>query len=103
MSIYDISYKHNIYNDRYIIENTIFIITILPLPEQKKKIYIEMVLKYYYEYTSNINYNPSINKHLETNIKAINYLEVLPLLVHKIQTMQKEIDELKALIKTSKQ
>ena len=53
--------------------------------------------------TSNINYNPSINKHLETNIKAINYLEVLPLLVHKIQTMQKEIDELKALIKTSKQ
>ena len=66
MSIYDISYKHNIYNDRYIIENTIFIITILPLPEQKKKIYIEMVLKYYYEYssTSNINYNKFILDHI---------------------------------------
>jgi hypothetical protein len=48
--------------------------------------------------TSNINYNPSINKHLETNIKAINYLEVLPLLVHKIQNMQKEIDELRATV-----
>jgi hypothetical protein len=29
------------------------------------------------------------------NIKAINYLEIIPLLVSKIQTMQKEIDELK--------
>ena len=30
------------------------------------------------------------------NIKAINYLEIIPLLVSKIQMMQKEIDELKA-------
>jgi hypothetical protein len=29
------------------------------------------------------------------NIKGINYLEIIPLLVSKIQTMQKEIDELK--------
>ncbi len=29
------------------------------------------------------------------NIKAINYLEIIPLLVNKIQIMQKEIDELK--------
>jgi hypothetical protein len=29
------------------------------------------------------------------NIKAINYLEIIPLLVSKIQLMQKEIDELK--------
>lgn len=29
------------------------------------------------------------------NIKAINYLEIIPLLVDKIQLMQKEIDELK--------
>ena len=29
------------------------------------------------------------------NIKAINYLEIIPLLVNKIQLMQKEIDELK--------
>jgi hypothetical protein len=28
------------------------------------------------------------------NINAINYLELIPLLVHKIQLMQKEIDEL---------
>lgn len=46
----------------------------------------------------NIDYNPTINKHSEAHIKAINYLEILPLLVHKIQNMQKEIDELKALI-----
>lgn len=30
------------------------------------------------------------------NIKAINYLEIIPLLVSKIQIMQTEIDELKA-------
>ena len=47
----------------------------------------------------NIDYNPTINKNSEAHIKTINYLEVLPLLVHKIQNMQKEIDELKALIK----
>uniref|UniRef100_A0A6C0I8L9 Peptidase S74 domain-containing protein n=1 Tax=viral metagenome TaxID=1070528 RepID=A0A6C0I8L9_9ZZZZ len=48
----------------------------------------------------NSNFNPTMTKSMETNnIKAINYLEVLPLLVHKIQNMQKEIDELKALIK----
>ncbi len=29
------------------------------------------------------------------NIKSVNYLEIVPLLVHKIQQMQKEIDELK--------
>ena len=31
------------------------------------------------------------------NIKAINYLEIIPLLVSKIQLMQKELDELKEL------
>jgi hypothetical protein len=29
------------------------------------------------------------------NLKAINYLEIIPLLVHKMQLMQNEIDELK--------
>ena len=29
------------------------------------------------------------------NIKTINYLEILPLLLLKVQTMQKELDELK--------
>jgi len=29
------------------------------------------------------------------NLKAINYLEIIPLLVHQIQKMQKEIDNLK--------
>jgi hypothetical protein len=33
------------------------------------------------------------------NLKAINYLEIIPLLVDKIQMMQKEIDELKTHIK----
>jgi hypothetical protein len=32
------------------------------------------------------------------NLKAINYLEIVPLLVHKVQQMQKEIDELKSFI-----
>jgi len=32
------------------------------------------------------------------NIKSVNYLEIVPLLVHKIQQMQKEIDELKSKI-----
>lgn len=32
------------------------------------------------------------------NIKAINYLEIIPLLVNKIQIMQMEIDELKAKV-----
>ena len=36
------------------------------------------------------------------NIKAINYLEIIPLLVGKIQVMQKEIDELKNEIKKIK-
>jgi hypothetical protein len=36
------------------------------------------------------------------NIKAINYLEIIPLLVSKIQLMQKEIDELKNEIKAQK-
>ena len=32
------------------------------------------------------------------NLKAINYLEMVPLLVHQIQKMQKEIDDLKKKI-----
>lgn len=34
------------------------------------------------------------------NIKAVNYLEIIPLLVNKIQGMQKEIDELKNKLNT---
>jgi hypothetical protein len=50
----------------------------------------------------NSNSNPNMNPSLLTNqhkIKAINYLEILPLLVHKIQNMQKEIDMLKDKLK----
>lgn len=36
-----------------------------------------------------------------TKIKSINYLEIIPLLVHKIQQMQKEIDELNCKIDSS--
>ena len=38
-----------------------------------------------------------IDRHV-ANLKAINYLELVPLLVHQIQKMQKEIDELKTQI-----
>lgn len=34
------------------------------------------------------------------NINAINYLELIPLLVHKTQLMQKEIDELRRILNT---
>jgi hypothetical protein len=36
------------------------------------------------------------------NLKAINYLEIIPLLVDKIQMMQKEIDELKRVSNSQK-
>ncbi len=35
------------------------------------------------------------NKMYNNNLKSVNYLEILPLLVNKIQLMQKEINELK--------
>jgi hypothetical protein len=35
------------------------------------------------------------------NLKAINYLELVPLLVYQMQKMQKEIDELKIKLSTS--
>jgi hypothetical protein len=34
----------------------------------------------------------------EVSIKSVNYLEMIPLLVNKIQKMQKEIDELKTIL-----
>lgn len=36
-----------------------------------------------------------------SKLKSVNYLEIIPLLVHKIQIMQKEIDELKSKIDSS--
>ena len=44
------------------------------------------------EYPELIEVKPDNNY---SKIKAINYLEIIPLLVNKIQIMQKEIDELK--------
>ena len=38
------------------------------------------------------------NKMYTNNLKSVNYLEIIPLLVHKIQLMQKEIDELKETV-----
>jgi hypothetical protein len=43
---------------------------------------------------------PDLNN--DSEVKAINYLEIIPLLVHKIQIMQKEIDELKEMNKLNK-
>ena len=45
------------------------------------------------EYEELVTIKPDNNY---ANIKAINYLEIIPLLVDKVQRMQKEIDELKA-------
>jgi len=36
-----------------------------------------------------------------SKLKSVNYLEIIPLLVHKIQIMQKELDELKSKIDSS--
>jgi len=35
------------------------------------------------------------------NIKSVNYLEIIPLLVHKIQLMQKEINDLKEKVNST--
>ena len=48
-----------------------------------------------HEYPELISIKPDKNL---SNIKAINYLEIIPLLVSKIQMMQNEIDELKTKI-----
>ena len=47
------------------------------------------------EYPELIHIKPDLNY---SNIKGINYLEIIPLLVNKIQLMQKEIDMLKTKI-----
>lgn len=49
------------------------------------------------EYPELIQNKPDANYY---NVKAINYLEIIPLLVNKIQMMQKEINELKEKITT---
>lgn len=36
-----------------------------------------------------------------SKLKSVNYLEIIPLLVHKLQIMQKEIDDLKSQIDSS--
>ena len=48
------------------------------------------------EYPELISVKPDTNM---SNLKSINYLELIPLLVNKIQMMQKEIDDLKLEIK----
>jgi hypothetical protein len=39
------------------------------------------------------------NKMYNNDLKSVNYLEIIPLLVHKIQLMQIEINELKEKVK----
>jgi hypothetical protein len=39
------------------------------------------------------------NKMYNNNLKSVNYLEIIPLLVHKMQLMQREINELKEKVK----
>ena len=51
------------------------------------------------EYTELINTKPD-KKY--SKIKSVNYLEIIPLLVHKIQIMQLEIDGLKSRIDSPK-
>jgi hypothetical protein len=45
------------------------------------------------EYPELVQHKP--NKMYNNNLKSVNYLEIIPLLVNKIQLMQKEITELK--------
>ena len=47
------------------------------------------------EYPELVQSKPDIKY---SKLKSVNYLEIIPLLVHKIQQMQKEIDELKDVI-----
>ena len=51
------------------------------------------------EYPELVQTKPDIKY---SKLKSVNYLEIIPLLVHKMQLMQKEIDELKNELKSSK-
>lgn len=44
-----------------------------------------------------VKIKPDINT--DTHIKAINYIEIIPLLVHRVQTLTKEIENIKEYIK----
>jgi len=61
-----------------------------------KKVHYGFIAQEFEEELPELVSNKPDNKY--ANIKAINYLEIVPLLVNKIQMMQKEIDELKQQI-----
>lgn len=63
----------------------------------KKNHYGFIAQEFENEYPELISIKPDKNL---SNIKAINYLEIIPLLVSKMQMMQTEIDELKSKINT---
>ena len=46
-------------------------------------------------------YPELISVHENTHLKSIQYVELIPLLVYHIQQLQKEVDELKGLLKKS--
>ena len=70
MSMYKLSALNlsTLYYDKYVLHNTVIIINLLPLNDDKKKIYIDMIIKYHNEYgyknNSNINYNKFILDHI---------------------------------------
>jgi len=62
----------------------------------KQKHYGFIAQEFEKEFPELVTVKPDMNVN---NLKSINYLEIIPLLVGKIQDMQKEIDELKEHIK----
>lgn len=95
----DISMKTNIEN---IDDNTIDnILKLQPkkynLINNKEKTHYGFIAQELEDLYPNLVTNSLNNE--EESIKSVNYLEMIPLLVNKIQKMQKEIDELKGLIK----
>lgn len=61
--------------------------------EEEKKVHYGFIAQEFEKYFPELVVNKPDK--MMKNLKAINYLEIIPLLVHKIQLMQNEIDELK--------
>ena len=68
--------------------------------DETKQIHYGFIAQEFEKEIPELTYSKPDNNN--TNVKAINYLEIIPLLVNKIQIMQKEIDELKEINKKNK-
>ena len=67
--------------------------------DNKKQLHFGFIAQEFEKVIPELIFSKPDTSNKNSNLKAINYLEIIPLLVNKIQLMQKEIDELKEQIK----